>query len=202
MSPLTPLSLARRLSTTPSRDGDVRALLKRHLASAHQTPTLILDELGLCQGDVRVDVAAINGELAGFEIKSPADSLARWPKQRRVYSKVVDRAWLVATDKALEAAKPPAWWGLIRVVETPNQLGIRVLREAERNPSPDPLAIAQLLWHAEALEVLERRGTARGVRSKRRQFAWQRLLETLSLDEIRAEVRAALRARPVERKFW
>jgi hypothetical protein len=203
MSPLTPLSLARRLSTTPSRDGDVRALLKRHIAVMHaQTPTLILDELGLCQGDVRVDVAAINGELAGFEIKSPADSLARWPKQRRVYSKVVDRAWLVATDKALEAAKPPAWWGLIRVVETADQLGIRVLREAERNPSPDPLAIAQLLWHAEALEVLERRGTARGVRSKRREFAWQRLLETLTLDEIRAEVRAAIRARPVERKFW
>jgi hypothetical protein len=203
MSPLTPLSLARRLSTAPSRDGDVRALLKQHLAATRaQTPTLILDELGLCQGDVRVDVAAINGELAGFEIKSPADSLARWPKQRRVYSKVVDRAWLVATDKALEAAKPPAWWGLIRVIETANQLAIRVVREAERNPSPDPLAIAQLLWHAEALEVLERRGTARGVRSKRRQFAWQRLLETLTLDEIRAEVRAAIRARPIERKFW
>ena len=181
----------------------MRALLKRHLLNIHeQPPTLILDELGLCQGDVRVDVAAINGELAGFEIKSPADSLARWPKQRRVYSKVVDRAWLVATDKALEAAKPPAWWGLIRVVETANQLGIRVLREAERNPSPDPLAIAQLLWHHEALEVLERRGTARGVRSKRRKFAWQRLLETLTLDEIRAEVRAAIRARPVERKYW
>ena len=147
-------------------------------------------------------MAAINGELAGFEIKSPADSLARWPKQRRVYSRVVDRAWLVATDKALEAAKPPAWWGLIRVVETADQLGIRVLREAERNPSPDPLAIAQLLWHAEALEVLERRGTARGVRSKRRQFAWQRLLETLTVNEIRAEVRAAIRARPVGRRFW
>ena len=138
----------------------------------------------------------------GSRSRVPADSLARWPKQRRVYSKVVDRAWLVATDKALEKAKPPAWWGLIRVVETPNQLGIRVLREAERNPSPDPLAIAQLLWHAEALE---RAGEARH-RPRRPQqappFAWQRLLETLTLDEIRSEVRAAIRARPIERKFW
>jgi hypothetical protein len=203
MSPLAPLSLAPRRSTTPSRDGDVRALLKRHLADAHShTPTVILDELGLCQGDVRVDVVAINGELAGFEIKSPADSLARWPNQCLVYSRVVDRAWLVATDKALAAAKPPAWWGLMRVVETENQLGIRVLREAQRNPSPDALSIAQLLWHAEALAVLRKHGAARGVISKPRKHAWQRLVQTLTLDELRAEVRAALRERPVERKFW
>jgi len=203
MSPLSPLCLAKRCSAAPSRDGDVRALLKRHLAALHsQSPTLILDELGLCEGNVRVDVAAINGELSGFEIKSPADSLARWPKQRRVYSKVVDRAWLVATDKALIAADPPAWWGLIRVIETRDQLAIRVSRDASLNPAPDALAIAQLLWHAEALGVLERRGLARGVRRKRRAFAWQRLVEKLTLDEIRSEVRAALLARPIDRKFW
>jgi hypothetical protein len=203
MSPLAPLSLARRLSATPSRDRDVRTLLKRHLAEFHSsTPTLILDELGLCEGDVRVDVATINDELSGFEIKSPADSLARWPKQRRVYSKVLDRAWLVATEKSLDAAKAPAWWGLVRVVETADQLGIRVQRDAKRNPTPDALAIAQLLWHAEALEVLERRGLARGVRRKRRKFAWQRIVDSLTLDEIRSEVRLALRARPIDRKFW
>jgi len=203
MSPLAPLSLARRLSATPSRDRDVRTLLKRHLAAFHaSTPTLILDELGLCEGDVRVDVAMINDELSGFEIKSPADTLARWPKQRRVYSKVLDRAWLVATDKSLDAAKAPAWWGLVRVVETADQLGIRVLRDAKPNPSPDALAIAQLLWQAEALEVLERRGLARGVRSKRRAFAWQRIVESLTLDDIRSEVRLALRARPIDRKYW
>jgi hypothetical protein len=203
MSPLAPLSLARRLSATPSRDRDVRTLLKRHLAEFHaSTPTLILDELGLCEGDVRVDVAMVNDELSGFEIKSPADSLARWPKQRRVYSKVLDRAWLVATEKSLDAAKAPAWWGLVRVVETADRLGIRVLRDAKPNPSPDALAIAQLLWQAEALGVLERRGLARGVRSKRRAFAWQRIVESLTLDEIRSEVRLALRARPIDRKFW
>ena len=203
MSPLSPLSLAKRLTANPSRDRDVRTLLKQHLAAFHSaSPTLILDELGLCEGDVRVDVAAVNGELSGFEIKSPADSLARWPKQRRVYSKVLDKAWLVAPEKSLDAAQAPAWWGLIRVIETPNQLGIHVLREATRNPSREPLAIAQLLWHAEALEALERRGLARGVRSKRRAFAWQRMIDTMTLDEIRADVRLALRARPIDRKYW
>jgi hypothetical protein len=112
----------------------VRSLLKRHLVAMHGAGTVLLDELGLCQGDVRVDVAAINGELAGFEIKSPADSLARWPKQRRVYSKVVDRAWLVAPEKTLAAAQAPEWWGLIRIVETEHQLGLRVVRPADLNP--------------------------------------------------------------------
>jgi hypothetical protein len=76
------------------------------------------------------------------------------------------------------------------------------LRDAQPNPSPDALAIAQLLWQAEALGVLERRGLASGVRSKRRAFAWQRIVESLTLAEIRSEVRLALQARPIDRKFW
>ena len=133
------ISVSARLSTKPCGDGEVRDLLKRHLANNQfGDDTVLLDELGLCQGDVRVDVAAVNGELSAFEIKSPADTLARWPKQRRVYSKVVDRAWLVATEKTLESAKAPAWWGLIRIVQTSNQLGLRVVRPAQVNPSPDP----------------------------------------------------------------
>jgi hypothetical protein len=192
----TSISLAVRACADPSRDRDVRHLLKRHLAEMHVPDTVILDELGLCQGDVRVDVAAVNGELSGFEIKSPADSLARWPKQRRVYSKVVDRAWLVAPENALEAAKAPGWWGLIRIVETPHQLGLRVVRDAMPNPKPDPYAIACLLWRDEAIRALDEVGRARGVRTKRRALVWERLVEDLSLDELRRSVRDALRVRP------
>ena len=190
------ISLAARVCADPSRDSDVRHLLKRHLAELYVPDTVILDELGLCQGDVRVDVATVNGELSGFEIKSPADSLARWPKQRRVYSKVVDRAWLVAPEKTLEAARAPGWWGLIRIVETPHQLGLRVIRDAMLNPTPDPYSIACLLWRDEAILALEEVGRARGVRSKRRALVWERLVEDLSLDELRRAVRAALKVRP------
>ena len=175
----------------------MRELLKEHLVNAHLgQATVVLDELGLCQGDVRVDVAAVNGELAGFEIKSPADSLARWPKQRRIYSKVVDRAWLVAPDKTLDAAKAPNWWGLIRIVETHDRLGLRVLREADLNPSPDPYSIACLLWRDEAIHALAEFGLDRGVRTKRRTLIWQRLADQLPLDDLRRAVRAALKVRP------
>lgn len=191
------ISLAARASLKPSGDRAVRDLLKRHLVDTHfGTPTVVLDELGLCQGDVRVDVAAVNGELAGFEIKSPADSLARWPKQRRIYSKVVDRAWLVAPEKTLDAAKAPPWWGLIRIVETRDRLGLRVVREAHVNPSPDPYSIACLLWRDEAIAALAAFGLDRGVRTKRRKLIWERLADQLPLDDLRRAVRSALKVRP------
>lgn len=192
----TALSLSVRVSARPSGDREVRDLLKRHLADVHfGDDTIVLDELGLCQGDVRIDVASVNGELSGYEIKSPADTLARWPKQRRVYSKVVDRAWLVATEKTLESAKAPPWWGLIRIVQTPHQLGLRVVRAAQSNPSPDPYSIARLLWRDEAIEALADIGLARGVRTKRRAVAWRRLAESAPLDHLRAAVRSALKVR-------
>ena len=98
-----------------ANDADVRALLKEYLGAIHDgTGTVVLEELGLCQGDVRVDVAAVNGELSAFEIKSPSDTLARWPKQRKIYSKVADRAWLIASMKTLDKAELPSWWGRVR----------------------------------------------------------------------------------------
>jgi hypothetical protein len=190
------LCLSARVSAKPAGDREVRDLLKRHLAEAHcGDDTIVLDELGLCQGDVRIDVASVNGELAGYEIKSPADSLARWPKQCRIYSKVVDRAWLVATEKALESAQAPGWWGVIRIVQTPDQLGLRVIRPAQRNPKPHAYSIARLLWRDEAIQALDELGLARGVRSKRRAEAWRRLAESAPLDHVRAAVRAALKVR-------
>lgn len=196
MSASGSISLAVRASAKPSGDAAVRELLKRHLVHAQFTEdTVVLEELGLCQGDVRVDVAAVNGELSGFEIKSPADSLVRWPKQQRVYSRVVDRAWLVAPERTLEAARAPGWWGLIRIVETPHQLGLRVVRQAVLNPNPDPYSIACLLWRDEAIGALDAVGLARGVRTKRRALVWERLVECLHLDELRRVVRAALKVR-------
>lgn len=187
----------RKAAPVRARDADVRALLKDQLAAIHEgTNTLILDELGLCQGDVRVDVAAVNSELAGFEIKSPSDTLARWPNQQKVYSRVVDRAWLVAPIKAIEKADMPEWWGQIAVFDEPDRLALRIVRAAAPNPKPDKLSIAKLLWRDEALEVLRNAGCARGVMTKSRKFVWRRLVDEIEIDHLRASVRACLMRRP------
>jgi hypothetical protein len=49
----------------------------------------MLDEFGLEHGEVRVDVAVINGELHGYEIKSERDTLERLPRQVKAYSAVL-----------------------------------------------------------------------------------------------------------------
>lgn len=189
--------VGRKAGTRKAVDPDVRALLREYLDHLHHdTGTRVLEELGLCQGDVRVDVAAVGEELSGYEIKSPSDTLARWPNQCRVYSKVVDRAWLVATEKTLQKAGAPDWWGQIAVFDAGDRLGLRVVRWSGTNPTPDPLSIAKLLWRDEALEVLRGAGCARGVLTKSRKVIWKRLIESVAVDDLRAAVRAALRRRP------
>jgi hypothetical protein len=189
--------IGRKASARRAVDPDVRALLREYLEDLHRgTGTRLLEELGLCQGDVRVDIASVNGELCGYEIKSPSDTLARFPNQCRIYSKVVDRAWLVAPEKTLARAVSPGWWGLIAVFDAGDRLGLRVVRQAQLNPKPDPISIAKLLWRDEALEVLRGAGRARGVMTKSRKVIWKRLIESVSVDDLRAAVRAALMRRP------
>jgi hypothetical protein len=189
--------IGRKSSTKRANDPDVRALLREYLENIHAgTGTVLLEELGLCQGDVRVDVAAVNGELSGFEIKSPSDTLARWPNQCRIYSKVVDRAWIVAPIKKLDAADAPAWWGKIAIFELDDRLALRVVKAADLNPSLDPLSLAKLLWRDEALEVLMNVGRARGVMTKSRAHVWKKLIQSVEIDDLRAAVRAALKRRP------
>jgi hypothetical protein len=195
--PSKTLYVGRKRIGKHANDADVRTLLKEFLSSTHAgTGTLVLDELGLCQGDVRVDVAVVNGELTGFEIKSPSDTLARWEKQRRIYSKVVDRAWLVASTKTLDSADAPAWWGRIAIFELGDRLALRIVKPADSNPKPDALSIARLLWRDEALATLKRAGCARGVMTKPRRVIWRRLIESVTIEELRASVRTALKQRP------
>jgi hypothetical protein len=96
------------------RDKDIRQPLIRELRRSHDTDTLLVDEFGLCQGDVRVDVAVINSALNGFEIKSDSDTLDRLPAQQHVYSKVLDTVTIVAGEKHVDGILKivPEWWSV------------------------------------------------------------------------------------------
>src|SRR5437870_5424523 len=98
------------------RDADVRRALLDDLRAKYDgdPDTRIIPELGLCQGDVRIDVAVVNGSLNGYEIKSDADTLDRLPAQQEAYSKILDTVMAVAGGRHLEAvaAMVPDWWEL------------------------------------------------------------------------------------------
>lgn len=184
------------------KDQDVRSALHSWLRFRHSVnlpSALVVDELGLC-GEVRVDVAVVNGALSGFEIKSAADTLARLPKQVEVYSRVLDYATLVVAENHLEEslAMIPHWWGCVVVSWDGTCAHLDQYRPAIFNPGIDPYSLAQLLWKDEALRALEALGADRGVRSKPRQMIWQRLAATAPLETLRRTVRDQLK----NRKNW
>jgi hypothetical protein len=182
------------------RDRDVREALHRKVLKEHHgdANTLVLDELGLRHGTCRVDVAVVNGYLHGYEIKSDADTLYRLPGQIPIYSAVLDLATLVVGERHLRDAKNivPEWWG-IKVVTAGPRGGITFGTEQpfHANPSINALALAELLWRPEAVEVLRLRGCASAVLRKPRKFLYSYLAESVDLDELRDIVRLRLKAR-------
>ena len=60
----------------------------------------------------------------------------------------------------------------------------------------DPVAVAELLWREEALELLQQFGAAKGFTSKPRAALYVRLAEVARPEEIRSRVRDRLRGRP------
>lgn len=185
---------ARRMSASAIADAVEGRLRADHAAEE----TLVRRELGICVGAGRVDVAAVNGCLTGCEVKSARDGLGRLAGQVEMYGRVLDYAIL-----AIERARPgllltrlPSWWGVWHVVRTANgKIHLEVLRTATRNPAVEPLAVAQLLWRDEALEILRERGLHRGLASATRWRLWETLALELPIDELGNVVRNRLKAR-------
>jgi hypothetical protein len=184
------------------REIDIRQALRQEMARAHlRAPdTLIVEELGLCQGIARVDLAVVNGTVHGYEIKSEQDTLARLPGQIDVYSRTLEFVTIVTAPAHAENIRKivPQWWGIWYAVPAGDGIRIQKARACRRNPKVDPFAIAQLLWREEALQVLCDYGIATGMRGKRREELWRRLASDLSLRELSSVVRENLKRRGAE----
>ena len=156
--------------------------------------SLVLDELSVCSGVTRIDIAVINGKLHGFELKSDQDNLLRLPFQVETFSKVFDCITLVVgSHHTVEAISLiPDWWG---VIEIDNQHVVQVLRPAEENPAVDAYSLAQLLWKDELLTLLADHGFAKGFRAKTCSALWRHAADHISLTEINSFVRTALKSR-------
>jgi hypothetical protein len=169
-----PKELCRRMAV---RDRDVREALHRKVLKEHHgdANTLVLDELGL-----------------------HSDTLSRLPGQIAVYGAVLDRATLVVGEKYLSNAKAfvPDWWGIkIATVGARGAILFKTEQSLGLNPSIDPLALAELLWRPEAIEVLRLRGCPAAVLRKPRKYLYSYLAESVALNELRDIVRLQLKAR-------
>lgn len=183
-----------------TRDIDIRASLHHKLRVEHKNEpdALILNELSLCQGDARIDVAVVNGSINGYEIKSESDTLERLPRQCEIYSKVFDTVTIISATKFIDGIEDiiPKWWGVVRAeMEEDGVVHFFNFREPRLNPNLDPLAIAQLLWRDEAITILKERDLHKGLLSKPRPVLWNALAQNLELHELQDEVRKVLKAR-------
>lgn len=182
-----------------TRDIDIRIELKRKFAIQYppSSDTLIIEEMGLCQGISRVDIAVINGEINGYEIKSESDTLERLPGQVEIYSQVLDNVTLVAGKNHLNKIYDiiPKWWSVLIAEYQQDKVKIYKEREGYSNPSVNPFSLAQLLWREEALEILNRFDIAKGLQSKPRRILWEKLAQYFSVPELKSLVRDKIKSR-------
>jgi hypothetical protein len=182
------------------RDRDVRQALHRKVLKKHHgdTNTLVLDELGLRHGTCRVDIAVVSGYLHGYEIKSDADTLERLPGQVSIYGDVLDRATLVVGERHVEKAKSkiPDWWGIKVAIGGPRGgIDFETERPVKMNSGINAVALAELLWRPETVEILRELGAPERLLRKPRAILYKYLADVVELDELRALIRQRLKAR-------
>ena len=181
------------------RDSDVREAVRNWLRAEHadEPDTRLVEEMGIWSSAARVDIAVINGELSGYELKSNSDTLDRLPNQIEIYGKVFDRMTLVVGDKHADSALRvvPRWWGCVIATMRDDKVILRHKRKGRTNPTQDPTIVVQMLWKEEAIAALEMHGLDKGWRSRRASEISDRLLSELPFSKIAEHVRNALKVR-------
>ena len=178
-------------------DAVIRSALMERLNALHSKDKRlrIVEELGVMHGAARVDVAVVNGVLHGYEIKSDKDTLFRLEEQIDAYNAVFDEITIVVGKSHLYEAinMVPDWWGVMIAKIVENDLVMfNTIRVASDNPEKNGVAIASLLWRDEALELLEKAGEAKGLRSKSRNMIYSKLSSALELEVLCEEVRRTI----------
>ena len=175
-------------------DQNIREALRKTLRELDSSAAII-DELPLLRGRGRADLAFVNGELSGFEIKSDADSLVRLGIQADNYESVFEFNTIVAAKKHLKLArkKVPRTWGIIEARQVNGETQLHHRRQPQRNNKLNNSALARLLWKNECLSILRKMGVA--VRQQMPVAKLWTLVETMGTRHLCDEVREALKRR-------
>lgn len=132
----------------------VKARLPRLVRSASRR--FLVEEMEVCAGRARIDLAVIADRLIGIEIKGPKDSVSRLSGQAQAYSECFDQVVLIVHDSlAAEAQRLiPDWWGLVTGQQIDGRIQYRFVRRLSRNPSLNLDRVLALLWREEIDSLL------------------------------------------------
>lgn len=186
-----------------TRDLQIRNTLRGKLKEEYvnDPDTIILDELNVCHGEARIDIAIINGAMHGYEIKSDHDTLKRLHKQIEVYNRIFDTVTIVTGithyKDVLEVVPP--WWGVkVAKITGSGETEINDIRNPKLNECIDPFSLAQFLWRSELLELLEIYGIGREVRKMPKFKIWAFVAENIPLSDLKKYVRDCFRKRQLD----
>jgi hypothetical protein len=132
----------------------VKATIPRLIKSS--SSALLVEEMEVCSGRARVDLAVIGEYLIGIELKGPRDDVTRLPRQVEAYSQCFDRVVLVVHETLAQKARPliPSWWGLVISLQRGDQLAYEFEKRPRPNPDLDLEALLSLLWRDEIDSLL------------------------------------------------
>ena len=179
-------------------DFEIRAELLKHIERLNSKhPYRLLEELAVCDGDARVDIAVANGKLHGYEIKSDRDTLVRLDKQVECYNRTFDTVTIVVGVKHVEKVREiiPEWWGIKAAFPTAKRgVKLKEIRRCKSNKAVEALALTQLLWREELRNLLIQHEVKK-ISGKNRQELRTIVASEISLDEIRDYTRNVLKTR-------
>jgi hypothetical protein len=164
----------RRILQLKIYDKDIRMLLLSKIAKTKEfvadPACIVVNEMDVCFGCARIDIAVINDKIHGYEIKSERDNLERLPDQADLYNRVFDALTLVFSEKHYDKAVQilPEWWGLYCVTKGKTGISLGIMRNPKQNPQVEAINVAQLLWKNELHELLRLNGISKGIKNKTR----------------------------------
>ena len=177
-------------------DPAIRAALVEHLRATDPAATILHEvPIRYARGRFdagRADVIAVSGVVAGYEIKSDVDSLARLERQVLAYEALCDFSTIVVGSRHLAHARAalPASWGILVAESVESGARLRAERLPAQNERVEPGAIARQLWKEECVALLKEHG-AKLDRRVLVHALWP-LVEALPIDVLRARLRVAL----------
>ena len=187
------------------RDPVIRAAFHRTiLARAHQdAKTFVIDELGLKNGEIRADIAVLNGKMIGYEIKTDKDNLVRLPSQVSAYSDVFDKAYVIVGEKYIQKVREnlPEWWGVFCIkIDKQDFISFEEVKPGEANPQQNPYTIAQLLWKQEVVDLLQNKFNCVVKTSYTKPKLYEILVQQCSVENLSKSVLQVIKSREGSRK--
>lgn len=174
----------------------LKELKKKYISSGNDI-NRIVNEMSVCKGIARVDVAVINGSLHGYEIKSSEDTLIRLDNQLKTYFKCFDYISVITTEKHLNGVfvHCPENVGISEVISVGNKVKIIQRRKAKKNRNVNAISVLELLWKNELLELANLNNLTKKINSKSKEFICSYIADNLNITRIQYSVRCLLKTR-------